>query len=92
MEATSKILNYIGQDPKQNWYVGIATDPRSRLFHDHNVNETQGHWIYVPVESEQSARAIERYLLTTFPFRGGTGGGTNPRYVYAYRMTWTTVQ
>lgn len=86
------ILDYIGTDDKSDWYVGIATYPKERLFKDHNVNEN-GKWIYnrVPM-SETDARDTEAYLLKTYPFKGGVGGGDNPRYVYAYKITSKTKQ
>ena len=38
-KIVSDIINYIGYDNKQNWYVGIATNPRDRLFMDHCVDK-----------------------------------------------------
>ena len=38
------------------WYVGIATDVRQRLFGDHNVDEHRGYWIYGQASSEAVAR------------------------------------
>ena len=71
------------------WYVGIATDARQRLFGDHNVAEHGGYWIYDQASSEAVARATEAALLRD-GYRGGPGGGANPRYVYAYRITSNT--
>lgn len=88
----NKIIEKVGMDDKSRWYVGIATYPRDRLFHDHNVNERTGERIYLDAVSEQNARDTEKYLLDNYPFRGGTGGGSNPRYIYAYKITPTTVE
>ena len=85
-------LKHIGNDDKSTWYVGIATFPKDRLFKDHNVNEQKGSWIYSTQMTEQDARDTEEYLLKEYPFKGGTGGGNNPRYVYAYKITSTTKQ
>ncbi|WP_304005261.1 MULTISPECIES: hypothetical protein [Desulfovibrio] len=68
------------------WYVGIATDARQRLFGDHNVAEHGGYWIYDQASSEAVARATEAALLRD-GYRGGTGGGREPRFVYAYKIT-----
>lgn len=68
------------------WYVGIATDVRQRLFGDHNVDEHGGYWIYDQASSEAVARATEAALLR-YGYRGGTGGGREPRFVYAYKIT-----
>ena len=52
------------------WYVGIATKPRERLFDNHSVDEDNGHWIFVPATSSAVARAAEKYFLD----RGAQGG------------------
>lgn len=71
------------------WYVGIATNPRERLFEGHNVSERNGAWIYRDVGSELTAKNIEAMFLKK-GCKGGPSGGNNPRYVYAYKMTRTT--
>lgn len=71
------------------WYVGIATDVRQRLFGDHNVNEYGGYWIHDKASSEAVARATEAALLR-YGYKGGPGGGVNPLYVYAYKITSNT--
>lgn len=86
------IVNYVGNDRASAWYVGIATDPETRLFHDHNVDKESGHWIYRLAVSEADARDTEQYLLKHYSFQGGPGGGDNPRFVYAYKITAVTRQ
>jgi hypothetical protein len=86
------IIGHVGNANKSEWYVGIATDAKQRLFVDHNVVENGGHWIYRSAGSEQVARDTEKYLLDTYNFRGGTGGGDNPIYVYAYKITPSTLE
>lgn len=74
-----------------NWYVGIAKDPRDRLFNDHNVSEHAGWWIYCEAYSDTSAREVESFFLDHKGTQGGPGGGDqNSRFVYAYRITSTT--
>ena len=89
-KIVTEILDYVGADRKSTWYVGIATNPEMRLFHDHNVDRENDLWIYRPVNSEVEARDTERYLLDFYGFKGGTGGGDNPRFVYAYKITFRT--
>ena len=45
------------------WYVGVATDPRARLFQDHNVNEQSDAWIYDNCGTDTAARSVEDYFL-----------------------------
>ena len=69
------------------WYVGIAANPRDRLFDDHSVSEENGSWIYRTASSSSVAREIEQYFLERGA-RGGSGGGSiNSKSVYAYRVT-----
>jgi hypothetical protein len=66
------------------WYVGIASDLRQRLFNDHRVSEQQGVWAYIPADTSAIARSVE----TTYHNAGcdgGPGGGDNTTVVvYAY--------
>lgn len=74
-----------------NWYVGIAQDPRTRLFNDHAVNEKLDFWIYQKVSSSNSARNIEQYFTDTLGTSGDTGGGDdNTDSVYAYKKSYRT--
>ncbi|GIW62200.1 MAG: hypothetical protein KatS3mg090_0026 [Patescibacteria group bacterium] len=43
-EIISEIKSHMAQcgGSYSDWYVGIATDPRERLFIDHNVDEKNG--------------------------------------------------
>ncbi|PIQ92489.1 MAG: hypothetical protein COV70_00475 [Parcubacteria group bacterium CG11_big_fil_rev_8_21_14_0_20_39_22] len=74
-----------------DWYVGIASDPKERLFTDHNVSEKGGAWIYREAESSSAAREVEEYFINTLGTDGGSGGGDySTKSVYAYKKTSTT--
>lgn len=90
-KALADITTYIqNHHPSYSqWYAGIATDPRQRLFSDHNVSENGGTWIYSGAGSENEAREVEKRLLQK-GCKGGTGGGVSPQHVYAYRITNST--
>ncbi len=86
------INNYISQHGGgySAWYVGIASDPKDRLFNEHNVDQHNGAWIYKDAGSETEARRIEKHFLS-LGCDGGTGGGDySTRYVYAYKKTYST--
>ena len=83
------IENHINENDwgPYGWYFGIATDPKGRLFSDHQVREDGDGWIYCQADSEKIARQAEIALLTKYPQgQGGPGGGNNPDYVYAYKI------
>ena len=74
-----------------DWYVGIASDPRERLFNGHNVTEKGGAWIYREAENSSAAREVEAYFVNTLGTDGGSGGGDySTKSVYAYKKTSTT--
>jgi len=89
-----KITAYIrrcgGSYPQ--WYVGVASDPPERLFHDHNVQEHGDQWIYVPCTTDGAARQVEAHFLG-LGCQGGPGGGDQTsRYVYAYKIRSHTTE
>ena len=90
-EILSFVVGY--QRTYSDWYIGIAADPRSRLFKDHAVDEKGGPWFFSQAIEENRARKIEGYLLRTLGFDGGTGGGDSGFLsVYVYLKTQATTQ
>jgi len=91
-QAFDKIKSFI-DDHNNNypkWYSGIASNPRERLFEEHNVSEKSGLWIFQRCLSEQSVRSVEEALLK-LGCDGGTGGGDeSSAYAYAYRKSANT--
>ncbi len=86
-QVISKIEQYmaIKGGHYADWYVGIAADPRQRLFSDHNVREIGDWWIYEDCGNDTAARQVEDYFLNK-GCDGGPGGGDHAtRYAYAYR-------
>ncbi len=70
-----------------DWYCGIASDPRQRLFLDHGVDEIYDAWIHGDCGTEAVARSVERYFLSR-GCKGDEGGGDRQtKYVYAYKIT-----
>lgn len=91
-QAFDKIKSYIDEHNNNypRWYGGIASDPKERLFEEHNVSEKSDLWIYQRCESEQSARAVEEALLK-LGCDGSTGGGDQSTvYAYAYLKSANT--
>jgi hypothetical protein len=73
------------------WYIGIARNPRLRLFNDHAVNEKNDEWIFRTASNSDSARNIEQYLIEQLGTAGDTGGGDEyTKAVYAYKTNLHT--
>jgi hypothetical protein len=73
------------------WYCGITSDPKSRLFTEHNVSDKNAWWIYRQASSAQIAREIEDFFVNECGTDGGPGGGDETsKYVYAYKKTAST--
>ena len=91
-QAYNQIKEFVESIDKRNklyktWYVGIASDPKVRLFTEHIVSETGDLWIYCKCFNEVSARSVESDLLQ-LGCDGSTGGGDqSTTYVYAYKQT-----
>ena len=88
----SEIKSYVAKNggSYSGWYVGIASDPKGRLFNDHAVSEKGGAWIYVPCATSKVARESEDYFIG-LGMKGGSGGGDDTtKYVYAYKITSST--
>ncbi len=86
--VTSKIKAYIQSHGGRYsaWYVGIAANPKNRLFSEHRVDQHRDAWIFSDAGSEAAARLIEKHFIA-LGCRGGDGGGSiATRYVYAFRM------
>lgn len=68
-----------------SWYVGVAKNPRERLFEDHKVREEGDAWIFREAESREVADRVEGYFVQVKKAQGGPGGGDEESAsVYAY--------
>lgn len=72
------------------WYCGIASDPRERLFTVHLVDERYGAWIYRDCGNDATARRVEEHFHKKGCKGAGGGGDGGTRFVYAYKITTTT--
>jgi hypothetical protein len=94
-QIITDINAYMRQHPGTaavSWYVGIATNPKQRLFNDHNVSESSGAWIYRQALSSTIARAVEKAYLNSGHSGGPGGGDDGTAYVYAYIKTSYTIE
>jgi hypothetical protein len=93
-QIVSEIESYMRQHGGvfSDWYVGVASDARTRLFNDHNVAENGDAWVFRDCGTDTASRAVEEYFLKRGCDGGPGGGDYTSRYVYAYKKTWRTRQ
>lgn len=90
-QAVREIDNYIRNigGSYSQWYVGIASNPRSRLIEGHNV-DIRYNCIALNLATSREARTVEAFFLEK-GCDGGTGGGDfTTRSVYAFHKTHST--
>ena len=87
------ILSYIFENDFQlsEWYVGIASNPREKLFQEHNVMEDSDLWIIRAAESITSAKSIAYHIISRY----GTDGllksnSETSKFVYAFKKGLST--
>ena len=95
-QIVSEIDAYMRQSGVRNvgWYVGITGDVDRRMFGFHQVNRTNGAWIYRRCPSESVARALEAEYHKA-GCKGCTGGGSGDgscTTLYAYAISLSTVE
>lgn len=76
---------YKGGGGYADWYIGIATDPRVRLFNDHSVEKESDSWIFRDCNTDANARNVEEYFLNKGCDGGAGGGDSSTKYAYAYK-------
>jgi len=93
-QVVNDIASYVAKNGGQysEWYVGIAADPKNRLFKDHAVSQPSGQWIYDYCATSAEAREVEQHFFSKGA-KGGPGGGDNTtKAIYAYKITNSTIE
>ena len=86
-EVSSYLNNRLKQNPdtvNAQWYVGIASDVRDRLFNDHNVHEQNDQWTHATAHTNAIARQVEADFLGAGCDGGKGGGDSATKTVYVY--------
>jgi hypothetical protein len=72
----------------REWCVGMASEPRARLFRDHGVDEKTDEWIYRECESAPVASQVEELFVEVLGADWTPNGGDDTaRWVYLYHKT-----
>jgi len=94
--AATEIKVYIDSHrlPYREWYVGIASNGRDRVFNQHGVKERTDKWIICqPLPTSTEAREVEAYFVDDLKTDGGkSGGDETTRTVYAYHKEAHTTE
>lgn len=91
----TEINEHLGKSYKEfysDFYIGITDNINERLFGFHQVPQ-RGHWyIYMPADTDEIARKVEKFFLD-LGMQGGTGGGSSKSImVYCYEISQNTKQ
>lgn len=73
-----------------DWYVGIASNARKRLFEDHQLDsriDGPDKWKYKDAGTRSNADVFERYYLNRGVDGGTRGGGNTTIWVYICRKS-----
>lgn len=97
MSSKQHVLSYLNNKLRQHsdsvnsqWYVGIASDPKNRLFNDHSVDEDKDKWAYSAADCDNIARAVEKHFLDAGCDGGAGGGDSATKTVYVYLKSGRT--
>lgn len=91
-EIVNYLQTYFGADHIHNWYVGITSDVKQRLFEYHSVDLSSKGWIWRQAHNSEHARIAESLLINR-GHDGGVGGGNYAAtFVYAFRKDPGTVR
>ena len=91
-EAVNEVQSYMAGvgGNWSDWYVGITSDIKSRLFGEHGVDEKTDRWIFRLCVNSATARQAEDYFVKKGT-KGDTGGGDySSNFLYAYLVTSKT--
>lgn len=89
LEDIQKFVDGCG-GPINEWYVGLASDPRQKLFVTHNVSEKFDAWMYRQASSAEVALSVTKTLLDIGCVGDSSSDDDGARTVYIYHTTWIT--
>ena len=75
------------------WYVGIAADPKSTLFQTHKVHKEDDIWLHKQALTFTACRTIQRYFLDILKTDGKalSEGDEDTDCVYLYKKSSHTI-
>ena len=89
-----EILAYIKEFGGEfnEWYVGIAADPKKKMFEEHSVHKEEDIWLYKQALTFAACKTIQDYFLKILEVDGVsvTGGNEDTDCVYLYKKSVRT--
>jgi hypothetical protein len=75
-KARKEIIKFIADSGAgfTNFYIGIASDPDTRLFSHHHVDKNSL-WTYQDAGQEEAARTIAKFIMDTYKTKGNADKG-----------------
>ena len=90
-----EILAYIKEfgGDFNDWYIGIAADPKKTMFEKHNVHQENDIWLYKQALTYTACKTIQDYFLQILKIDGVsiTDGNEDTDCVYLYKKSERTI-
>lgn len=69
------------------WYIGVTTDPLTRLLEEHQLNVNVDLWLCGEAFSDKEANFVLRRFVEELGMQGHYDDSDKGRFVYAYRIS-----
>lgn len=76
----------------QEWYIGIAENPKQEMFTRHGVNQSDDIWLYKQALTFTACKTVQQYFVNTLKVDGQLleKGDENTDCVYLYKKSSRT--
>ena len=76
----------------EDWYIGIAADPKLEMFDRHGVDKEQDIWLYKQALTFTACKTVQKYFLQTQAIDGELLeiGNDDTDCVYLYKKSTRT--
>lgn len=76
----------------EDWYIGIAADPKHEMFDNHGVHQEDDIWLYKQALTFTACKTVQKYFLQTQAIDGNLRetGNEDTDCVYLYKKSLNT--
>lgn len=76
----------------EDWYIGISSNPKTKMQAEHNVNEAEDIWLYRQALSLRACQTIQRHFVEGLGLSGElvAEGTEDCNCIYLYKKSHRT--